>query len=103
MDLDDASSKIEARWNHKIYRHPLIFMYRRTIFILITVFLFDYPTFQFMAHQVSSTAYMIYIMSRQHLFESALQQYVEVAVELMHFLLVAILQQTCRSIELSGK
>ena len=44
-------------------------MYRRTIFILITVLLFDYPVFQFMAHQVSCTIYMMYMMSRQHMFE----------------------------------
>ena len=102
LDLDDASSKIVARHNHKIHRYPLLFMYRRTIFIAITIALFSFPSLQFLAHQVTSTAYMMYVMSRQHMFESAQQKYFEVAAELIHFLLVTILQQSCRSSEQSS-
>ena len=36
--------------DHNIFLSPLVFFYRRTLFVAITVFLFDYPSMQMISH-----------------------------------------------------
>ena len=46
---------------HKVWLFPLFFLVRRSAFIAITVFLFEYPALQMAAHQVITVPYMAYL------------------------------------------
>ena len=41
---------VEADRKHKVWSYPLVYFYRRTLFILGTVLLFDYPAQQMIVH-----------------------------------------------------
>ena len=57
-----------------------MFMLRRSLFILVTYFLFDQPTLQIMAHQYLTMAYLCYI-GRPLVFETKSRQRLEFLTE----------------------
>ena len=48
--------------DHRIMLYPLAFFYRRTIFMLITVFEFDNPVIQMTLNQVLTLAMIVYLL-----------------------------------------
>ena len=52
------------------FTYPLIFFYRRTIFIIATIFLFDFPTLQTVINTVLSFASLVYLISDRHHYDS---------------------------------
>ena len=76
---------------NKVWNYPAVFMYRRSLFIIITVALFDYPQLQMPAHQALSIVYIGYLC-KSNLFESRLRQAVEVASEFLCILTCVFMQ-----------
>lgn len=74
-----------------VWFYPAVFMIRRSLFILITVVLFDYPFLQMPINQALSLAYIRYLC-KWNLFESRSRFYVEVASEFIGILACVCLQ-----------
>lgn len=68
---------------HKIWAFPIFFFYRRTLFIVVTVFLLDYPLFQMMAHYLLTMLTMVYLAYDTRLFNSRSIKCVEIGSELL--------------------
>ena len=47
--------------NRLVIAYPMVFIFRRTLFAAITVFLFDWPNMQFVAHYTTSMLYLAYL------------------------------------------
>ena len=62
--------------------YPLAFFYRRTVFIIVTVFLFDRPAMQMILNQVLTMFMIIYLLyESKSLFASRSMQIVETGSE----------------------
>ena len=57
--------------NHRVWFYVLLFFWRRTLFVAASVFLFDYPLMQMMAHYLLTGATIVLLTSNRRLFESA--------------------------------
>jgi len=64
---------------------PLVFFYRRTFFIIATVFMFDYPTIQMIVNQTLSFGVVVYLVSDRQQFETTLQKIIELGTETLYF------------------
>ena len=79
---------------------PLVFMQRRVLFILITVYAFDSPWLQFLLLNLMNMAYLCYILSaKANLFEDEHRMRLEVAAEFLNLLATVTLMQFCRGNE----
>ena len=94
MGLEQKDSK-----NHKvgssyyaIWLYPLLWMLRRSIFMAITIFLFDYPILQFAANYFLSMAYIAYLVHQKALYEDGKRRFVEVFTEFMILTSTVLLQ-----------
>ena len=58
------------RGRHLAWVGPLVFFYRRTLFIIATVFILEQPAIQMIAHQVLSILAVAYISYDSHMFSS---------------------------------
>ena len=73
--------------------YPLAFFYRRTAFIVVTVYLFDYPAMQMILNQLLTLAMAAYLLHDRSLFESRSQKAVEVGSEVFFLMSCLFLQQ----------
>ena len=72
--------------NHKAQFYPMIFFWRRLIFIIVTVYLFDYPLMQMFVHFALNITMMAILLYDERAFSSKGQRYVEIGSELgLHF------------------
>ena len=72
--------------NQRAYIYPVAFFWRRCLFALITIYLFDYPHMQMIAHHVLTVVYISILVYNPYTFETAEQKVIEVGSEgLMHF------------------
>ena len=69
--------------DHKIWAFPIMFFYRRTLFIIATVYLLDYPFLQMVAHYVLTMLTLAYLAYDTRLFDSRSIKYVEIGSELL--------------------
>jgi len=69
--------------DHKIWAFPIMFFFRRTLFIVVTVFLLDYPFFQMVAHYVLTMLTIAYLAYDTRLFSSKSIKLVEIGSELL--------------------
>ena len=83
---------VEAERNHQVWSFPLVYFYRRTFFVLGTVFLFDYPSIQMMLHQLLSLAMLAYLLSDHYMYTWFTHRFVEISTEAL-LLLVSTLMQ----------
>ena len=65
--------------------YPLIFFYRRTIFIIATIFLFDFPTLQTVVNTVLSFSSLVYLFSDRHQYNSKQQKVIELSTEGLYY------------------
>jgi len=77
---------------YRVWLHPIVYMLRRTAFILVTVLLFEFPTMQMIVHQLLTMATLVYLC-QDNLFENRLRKWVEVISELLLLLSSIVLQQ----------
>ena len=76
---------------------PMVFMFRRTLFAVTTVALFDYPALQMISTQVQTMAYIIFI-TRDNLFASKLMKATEIFTEMMFLMACLFLMQFMRDL-----
>ena len=81
------------RENHHVWLYPIIFLYRRVIFMAATVFLIDWPSMQMIVHQLLTLASIAYVSYNGKMFLSKTQQYVEISSEVILLITSALLQQ----------
>ena len=55
-----------SRENSKAHLYPMAFFWRRSFFVIATVFLFDWPTMQMMAHILLTVAMVVLLISDKH-------------------------------------
>ena len=80
--------------DHRIMLYPLAFFYRRTVFIVITVFMFDYPALQMIVNQLLTLFMIVYLIYESHsLFANRSQQIVEVGSEIGYLVCSLFLQE----------
>ncbi len=63
--------------------HPLIFFYRRTLFIVVTVYLLDYPALQMSAHYVLTMCTVAYFGWNDRFFDDRPMKIVEIGSEFL--------------------
>lgn len=71
------------RDDHKVYLFPLLFFWRRTCFVIVTVFLFAHPALQMAAHYVLTMLSATMLLADGRAFESKAQRNVEVGSEFL--------------------
>ena len=81
------------RGRHLAWIAPLVFFFRRTLFIIATVFILEQPAIQMIAHQVLSILAVAYISYDSHMFQSEVQRGAEIAAEVFLMLTSALIQQ----------
>ena len=80
------NGKNVSKDDHRAQFYPLGFFWRRMLFIIITVYMFDYPLMQMIAHLSLTMVMMAFLVYDSQAFESKAQKYVEVGSELgLHF------------------
>lgn len=79
--------------NHRIMLYPIAFFYRRTIFVAVTIYLFDYPAMQMIVNQVITLAMAGFLLHETSLFASRSQKIVEVGSEVFFLISCLFLQQ----------
>jgi len=70
-------------------------MLRRTAFIAVTVFMFEYPVLQMIVHQLLTMATLVYLC-HGNIFESQLRKCIEIFSEAMLLLSSIVLQNLMR-------
>ena len=81
-----------------IWIHPMIFMFRRTLFIVLSVVLFDHPVLQMAGHCLLTLATAIYL-STDSLFVSKARQAVEVGNEILLLFTSQLILQCIRNVD----
>ena len=83
----------------KAYLFPMSFMWRRTVFVASTVFLFSWPSLQMIVHHVITLLTLVFLAaSGRKAFDSTDQWIIEVGSELlMHFTSIMLAQFTVQS------
>ena len=71
----------------------MFFFWRRLLFILVTVYMFDYPLMQMFSHHLLSMVTMAILLHDQGSFESKAQRNVEVGSELCLHLASIVMSQ----------
>ena len=100
LALDDKDSKLPGQQNHHVYIQPFVFFVRRSLFMAITVYAFDYPCQQMQLHSLTILAYLIYIVAAEsNLYEDEQRNRVEVIAEMLNLMAVCTLQQCTRGNE----
>ena len=97
MAIPEFEFSILGRDKPLTWMKPAIFMFKRTLFAISTVALFDYPALQMIATQVQVMAYIIFI-TRDNLFGSKLMQAVEIFTEMLFMMALLLLQQFMRDL-----
>ena len=98
--LDEQSSELEGKQNHHVYMQPVVFLLKRTFFMLVTIYLFNYPCLQMQVHILMTLAYLCYILyAPSPLFEDEHRNRVEVIAELLNMTAICILFQFTRGEE----
>ena len=59
---------VPADRKHRVWIYPLVFFFRRSLFIVGTLVLFDYPALQMVVHQLLSVAMLAYMLKDQYMF-----------------------------------
>ena len=59
---------VPADRKHRVWIYPLVFFFRRSLFIVGTLVLFDYPALQMVVHQLLSLAMLAYMLKDQYMF-----------------------------------
>jgi hypothetical protein len=77
----------------RVWIYTMSFMFRRSLFMVLTVFAFDYPIVQIVSHIVLTLVALCYLLNGP-LFERRSQQYVEVLNEVL-LLIISILISAC--------
>ena len=75
--------KNTTRDDHKVHLFPILFFWRRTCFVIVTVFLFDYPALQMSAHYALTMLSATMLLADERAFESKLQRNVEAGSEFL--------------------
>ena len=73
----------------RVWIYPISFFCRRTIFIMATVLLFEYPNMQMVVHQVLTMANLVYISIDHRMFNDQSQRFIEIVSEIL-LLLISI-------------
>lgn len=63
------------------YMFPLVFFFRRTFFIIATVYLFDYPSIQVILNSVLSFATLVYLVYDKNQYATTSQRVIELCTE----------------------
>lgn len=72
--------------DQKAFIYPIAFFWRRLMFAFITVYLFDWPQMQMIAHHVLTVLYIGVLVYNPHTYDSVSQKIIEVGSEAtMHF------------------
>ena len=71
--------------DHRVWTYPIIFFYRRCIFAIITIYLFERPDMQMILHQTFSMLVIIYISIDNHMFKDKPTRFVEISTEALLF------------------
>ena len=79
------------------FTYPLIFFYRRTLFIVATIFLFDHPPLQTVVNTVLSFSSLVYLVSDRHQYDSKQQKVIELSTEGLYYAASLFLAQLCNS------
>ena len=77
---------------HKVHFWPLAFFYRRTIIVLVTVFLFEHPSLQLIVCHITTLMTAIYLVTDRQRFETQAQRAVEIGSEIFFYVSCIILQ-----------
>ena len=72
-----------------------MFMLRRTLFIIVTNWLINYPSVQIVVHNVTSMLYLAYMVS-DDLFKTKRRMIVEMGSELLGLFAANVLAQSLR-------
>ena len=64
------AGKNVSRDDHRAQFYPMLFFWRRALFISATVYMFSYPLMQMYAHYALTMSTMIIMLSSNHAFES---------------------------------
>ena len=83
---------VESERKHRAWTFPLVFFYRRMIFCVGTVLLFDKPALQMILHQILSLGMLAYLFSDHYMFANRMHWFCEFGTEAL-LLLVSILMQ----------
>ena len=76
-----AGKNVESKQDHYLWLYPMVFFWRRTFYIVITVYLFDWPGVQVQAHLVLSLISAGILAVDPSAFESTAQKMMEVGSE----------------------
>ena len=87
------NKKVNKEKKHRVWAYPLAFFYRRTVFALITVYLFDSPSMQMMVTQVTSLLTIVYLSWDRDKFRLKSIRLIEVASEALLLLTISLIQQ----------
>ena len=96
LNLEETKDRYPKK--RQIWVHPLMFMFRRTIFIAISVLLFNYPSMQMMGHCLLTLASAIYV-AQDKMYTSRARQAVELGNEMLLLLISQLIQQCMRPME----
>jgi len=77
----------------KAYMFPMAFFWRRTLFVVVTIFLFDWPSMQHIAHQVLNLITLVFLIADNTAYETVSQRVIEVGSELFLHLTSIMLAQ----------
>ena len=84
--------------DHNAHLFPMAFFWRRTLFVAVTVFLFDWPSMQMAAHHVITVIMIALLVTDNTAYDSTSQKIIEVGSELlMHFTSIMLAQFGVRS------
>lgn len=93
------NKNIERGRNHRLWVFPLCFFYRRTVFALLTIYMFEKPNMQMIVHQFMSLLTIVYLARDQQRFLNKAIRLVEIGTEMLLLVTCAFVQQLILPLE----
>ena len=87
------NKNVKSGKDHKVWVFPISFFFRRVIFAILTIFLFDRPNLQMIAHQFISLLTIVYLSRDQTRFKDKGTQVVEIGTEMLLLCTCTLIQQ----------
>ena len=103
LNLKQLEEKDEEKKSKCVWHYIFVFLVRRQLFIVLTVFVFDHPNMQMIGHIILTMINSTYLVADPAMFEEKNRKRIEVLNDLVLLLLSLFIQQNLRKPEPDAK
>ena len=103
LNLEQLEEKDEEKKSKSVWHYTFVFLVRRQLFIVLTVFVFEHPNMQMIGHIILTMINSAYLVADPAMFEEKNRKRIEVLNDLVLLLLSLFMQQNLTKPEPDAK